>query len=166
MNSFTFWLPYILIAIASAVYFYRQWEKSAAARKDDIAERIALRESITSLTAATHELRVVTVEEFSKINTVVNDANKFITGTRRACEAIAEATVQHMKTVKDFSALVAKEPDGDRYGDLESTADDRASRIGQDILTRILQGKNPSEARDLAEADEEERVAIGSVSFG
>jgi hypothetical protein len=140
---------------------YRRWEKTAASRREELA---ALMAALSALTAAMQELSLVTKDEFSKINTVVDDANKFITGTTRACEAIADATVSHMRSVKEFSALL-KAPEERAFGDLEITADSRSSRIGGDMIARILQGDSPSEARARAESDEEERIAIGAVSF-
>lgn len=148
-----------------------EWKKYAVLRhtekEKDRSGVTGLRDSIDSLRLSIEKLCSINTDEFGKIVTVVSDANAFLSGTTKACESIADATVKHMESVQEFGNILKAPPEKEPAGTLEPTMDESfGARMNEETFVKVLQGLPREEALSRAQVEQEERDAISAVNFG
>lgn len=96
------------------------------------------------------------------------DATKLLAGTLKACEAIAEATVQFRNEVAEFRTLITGPKPETAYPEdnvLKPSTESQANIIAK-TFEAVLRGIPVQQAADEAQAEEEKKTMFSATSLG
>lgn len=149
-----------------AIIVYAVWTrwKAYAARQAEREKNQADRREAT----ASAMLTLAKALEDSSRNGI--DSVKLLAGTLKACESIAQATVELKDAVKAFQKLVGggaagTSPNGYPADNLATPTDEEASRTAT-FIDAILRGIPADQAQQQADEASEKKTMLSAISLG
>lgn len=143
------------------IFVAREW---AGRLKAWSAGRKAERASQEQLAVALKNATTAMVAVLENAAQAEADNNKLLAGTIKACEAIAVSVGDLREHVAAFTNMLAQPKQGEYPKDaLQNPATEEDLRIKYETYTNILNGMNPTEAAERAQADEEKKTMLSAT---
>lgn len=158
---------YLLPAVVGLLVLYIVFDKIKAAwkafKQKQASDKQAAEETIKAQTQAC--LKLTGALEASAANSA--DANKLLAGTLKACESIAQATIELKASISSFEKLVSspKEPDYPK-DNISAPASDKEAEVTAMSFEKILRGMPVQQAVAEAEEEIQKKTMISAADLG
>lgn len=155
---------YAVIVFMAAYFVYTKlsaiWKASAARRAEEVAAAEAKSKATTDAMNA-----LAKALEVGQVNGV--DATKLLAGTLKACESIAEATVQFRDEVAAFRKLITSPKEtGYPEDNLRPPATEEEANRQADFVAAILKGIPVDQAEQQYKDNEEKKTMVSATDLG